>query len=69
MSNRQNGVVKSPWTWIPSLYFAEGLPYIALMVVSAIMYKTLGISKQGICLLYSLALPPMGYKTSMESLC
>jgi len=32
------------WTWIPSLYFAEGLPYIAVMAVSVIMYKKLEIS-------------------------
>ncbi len=32
------------WTWIPSLYFAEGLPFVAAMTVSVIMYKRLGIS-------------------------
>ena len=35
---------KSPWTWIPTLYFAEGLPYVLVMVVSVVMYKNLGIS-------------------------
>lgn len=34
---------RSPWTWIPTLYFAEGLPYMAVMTISVIMYKTLGI--------------------------
>lgn len=34
----------SRWTWIPSLYFAEGLPFVAAMTVSVIMYKRLGIS-------------------------
>ncbi len=34
---------KSPWWWIPTLYFAEGLPYMAVMTISAIMYKCLGI--------------------------
>lgn len=34
---------KSPWWWVPSLYFAEGLPYMAVMTISAIMYKCLGI--------------------------
>lgn len=33
----------SPWAWIPSLYFAQGLPYIAVMTISVIMYKRLGI--------------------------
>ena len=32
------------WSWIPSLYFAEGLPFVAAMTVSVIMYKRLGIS-------------------------
>ena len=35
---------QSRWTWIPSLYFAEGLPFVAAMTVSVIMYKRLGIS-------------------------
>jgi MFS transporter, PAT family, beta-lactamase induction signal transducer AmpG len=40
----------SPWLWIPSLYFAEGLPYIIVMTVSVIMYKRLGISNTDIAL-------------------
>ena len=35
---------RSPWAWSPSLYFAEGLPYIAIMTISVIMYKRMGIS-------------------------
>jgi len=38
------------WTWIPSLYFAEGLPYVVVMTVSVIMYKKLGISNTEIAL-------------------
>lgn len=34
---------QSPWWWVPTLYFAEGLPYMAVMTISAIMYKCLGI--------------------------
>jgi PAT family beta-lactamase induction signal transducer AmpG len=33
-----------PWRWIPSLYFAEGLPYFGVVMLSAIMYKKLGLS-------------------------
>lgn len=40
----------SPWTWIPSLYLAEGLPYVAVMTISVIMYKRLGISNTDIAL-------------------
>ena len=35
---------RSPWLWVPSLYFAEGIPYVIAMTVSVIMYKTMGIS-------------------------
>ena len=34
---------RSPWSWIPSLYFAEGLPYIIVMFVATDMYKTLNV--------------------------
>lgn len=37
-----------PVRWVPSLYFAEGLPYVAVMIVSVIMYKRLGISNADI---------------------
>ncbi len=40
----------SPWAWIPSLYFAEGIPYVVVMTVSVIMYKRLGISNTDIAL-------------------
>lgn len=41
---------KSPWTWVPSLYFAEGLPYVAVMIISLVMYKRMGISNTDIAL-------------------
>lgn len=34
----------TPWAWIPSLYFAEGLPYIMVITLSVVMYKQLGLS-------------------------
>lgn len=39
---------RSPWTWVPSLYFAQGLPYVAVMTLSVIMYKRLGVSNTDI---------------------
>ncbi len=33
-----------PWSWVPSLYFAEGLPYAIVITVSTIIYKNLGLS-------------------------
>ena len=38
----------SRWTWIPSLYFAEGLPFVAVMTVSVIMYKKLELTNSEI---------------------
>lgn len=40
----------SPWSWIPTLYFAEGMPYVVAMTVAVIMYKRLGISNTDIAL-------------------
>ena len=34
----------SPWAWVPTLYFAEGLPYVAVMTISIVLYKQLGLS-------------------------
>ena len=41
---------QSPWSWVPTLYFAEGLPYIAVMTLSLVMYKRMGISNTEIAL-------------------
>ncbi|MTK51998.1 MFS transporter [Paludibacter sp.] len=36
---------KTPWFWIPTLYFAEGIPYVVVATTfSVIMYKRLGLS-------------------------
>ena len=41
---------RNPWAWIPSLYFAQGLPYIVVMTVSVVMYKRMGVSNADIAL-------------------
>ena len=33
-----------PYKWVPSLYFAEALPYVAVMTISVTMYKKMGMS-------------------------
>ena len=38
----------SVWSWLPSLYFAEGIPYVIVMNMSVIMYKRLGLSNTDI---------------------
>lgn len=39
---------QSPWLWVPSLSFADGLPMVAVMTISLIFYKQLGLSNSAI---------------------
>lgn len=48
----------SSWKWIPTLYFAQGVPYFVLMTVAVIMYKTLGVSNTSIAFYTSWLLLP-----------
>lgn len=48
-----NNIKHNPWAWIPTLYFAEGLPYVVVMTLSVIMYKRLGVSNTDIALFTS----------------
>ncbi len=41
---------RSPWLWVPTLYFAQGIPYVIVMTVSVIMYKRFGVSNTDIAL-------------------
>lgn len=34
----------SPWSWIPTLYFAEGIPYVIVMTVALVMFKRFGVN-------------------------
>ncbi|MFL1683822.1 MULTISPECIES: MFS transporter [Bacteroidales] len=40
----------SPWKWIPSLYFAQGIPYVTVMTIAVIFYKRMEISNTDIAL-------------------
>lgn len=40
----------SPWKWIPSLYFAQGIPYVTVMTIAVIFYKRMEISNTNIAL-------------------
>jgi len=35
---------RNPWSWVPSGYFAEGIPYVMITWVAATMFKDLGHS-------------------------
>ena len=51
-------ISRNPWTWIPTLYFAEGLPYVVVMTLAVVMYKGLGLSNTDIALYTSLLYLP-----------
>ena len=36
-------IQRNPWAWVPTLYFAEGLPYVIVITLSVVMYKQLGM--------------------------
>ncbi len=49
---------KSPWAWVPTLYFAEGLPNVVVMTVAVVMYMEMGMTDTEIALYTSwLGLP------------
>lgn len=56
--NKLRTKYRNGWAWVPSLYFAEGLPYVMAMTVSVIMYKRLGISNTDIAVYTSLLYLP-----------
>jgi len=48
------GKRQSPWSWVPTIYYAEGIPYIVAQTVSVIMYKRMGVSNTNIAFFTSL---------------
>ena len=59
---------RSPITWVPSVYFGMGLPYVALSLVSVIMFTDLGIGKEEVTFWTSLLVLPWSLKP-LFSLC
>lgn len=47
-----------PWAWVPSLYFAEGIPYFIVNVISVTLFKRLGMSNGDLALYTSLLYLP-----------
>ncbi len=47
----------SPWRYVPSLYFAQGVPYVLVNSLSTAMYKSLGMSNEFIGITSFLTLP------------
>lgn len=53
---------KSPITWVPSVYFAMGLPFVVLNIVSVLMFKGMGIRDGQITFWTSLIMMPWTLK-------
>ncbi len=62
MTKTRSAKERSPWFWIPTLYFAEGIPYAMVMLISVVMYKRMGISNAAIALYTSWLYLPWGIK-------
>ena len=42
--SQSTSTTRNPWSWVPSGYFAEGIPYVMITWVAATMFKDLGHS-------------------------
>ena len=49
---------RSPWLWVPSLYFAEGIPYFIVNNISVILFKKMGMGNADMALYTSLLYLP-----------
>src|SRR3990172_9080360 len=43
-----SSITRNPWTFVPTLYFFEGLPYVLINTVSVILYKRMGVDNASI---------------------
>jgi PAT family beta-lactamase induction signal transducer AmpG len=41
---------RHPFVWVPTLYFAEGLPYFLVATMAGLMYKSMGVANEQIAL-------------------
>ncbi len=53
---------RNPISWVPSVYFAMGLPFVVLNMVSVLMFKGMGVSDAQIALWTSLIMMPWTLK-------
>lgn len=60
--NQEKTIQRNPVLWIPTVYFAMGLPFVAIAQASALMYKNMGISDTQIALWTSLIMLPWTIK-------
>jgi len=58
----ENTKKRHPAAWVPSVYFAMGLPFVAIAAASSLMFKNLGISDSQIAFWTSLIMLPWTLK-------
>jgi PAT family beta-lactamase induction signal transducer AmpG len=49
---------RNPWLWVPTLYFAEGIPYFIVNNISVVMFKNMGMPNGELALYTSLLYLP-----------
>ena len=52
----------NPRSWVPTVYFAMGLPFVALSMVSVLMFSDMGVSNAQIAFWTSLIMLPWTLK-------
>ena len=62
MTAPEKPVLRNPALWVPTLYTAEGLPFVVVNVVSVLMYKSLGLSDARIAFFTSIVTIPWALK-------
>ncbi|MCI7575861.1 MAG: MFS transporter [Bacteroidales bacterium] len=60
MKNQQKNI--SPWLWVPTLYFAEGIPYFLVNNISVMMFTRMGVPNGQMALFTSLLYLPWAIK-------
>ena len=48
----------SPWAWVPTLYFAQGIPYFIVNNISVLMFAKMGVPNGEMALFTSLLYLP-----------
>jgi PAT family beta-lactamase induction signal transducer AmpG len=62
MTEPENPRRTPPYAWVPTLYFAEGVPFFAVSLIAGILYKRLGLGNDVIALYTKLLLLPWSLK-------
>lgn len=62
MNNIERNTKVSPVAWVPTLYFAMGMPFVVLNMVCTLMYKGMGVSDTQIAFWTSLIMFPWTLK-------